>query len=277
MKRERRFYWFFDIISLVLGIAIFCVPMYFMFVNSLKNAQESSLLNIAWPSQSHLAENYFAVIQEQDYMIVRAFGNSTLVTFGAILILILVCSMGGYILQRHRGKSMTMINFLILAGLMIPPSILPTIWVMKGLQIYKTIWGMILVEVALNIPFTTMLYRGYMSSIPKEVEEAAFVDGCGRCRMFFQIVLPLLKPVTSTVVVLSAVGIFNDFVKPLYFLPGSDNVTVQLTLYNFMGRFQSSWNLLFADAILITIPPLILFLFFNKKIIAGMTAGAIKG
>lgn len=277
MKRERRFYRVLDIVSLALAIIIFCVPMYFMFVNSLKNAQEASLLNIAWPPQIHLAENYAAVIQEQNYMIIRAFVNSILITIGAILILILACSMGGYVLQRRSGKSMTVINFLILAGLMVPPAILPTIWVMMGLKIYKTILGMILVEVALNIPFTTMLYRGYMSSIPKEVEEAAFVDGCGRCRMFFQIVLPLLKPVTSTVVVLSAVNIFNDFVNPLYFLPGSNNVTVQLTLYNFMGRFQSSWNLLFADAILITIPPLILFIFFNKKIIAGMTAGSVKG
>lgn len=277
MKHEQRFYRILGIVSLLLAIAIFCVPIYFMFVNSLKNAQEASSLNIAWPSQIHPAENYLKVIQEQNYMIVRAFGNSILITFGAILLLILACSMGGYVLQRRSEKAMTMINFLILAGLMVPPAILPTIWVMMGLKIYKTIWGMILVEVALNIPFTTMLYRGYISSIPKEVEEAAFVDGCGKIRMFFQIVFPLLKPVTSTVIVLSAVNVFNDFVNPLYFLPGANNVTVQLTLYNFMGRFQSSWNLLFADVILITIPPLILFIFFNKKIIAGMTAGSVKG
>jgi raffinose/stachyose/melibiose transport system permease protein len=84
-------------------------------------------------------------------------------------------------------------------------------------------------------------------------------------------------PVTATVIVLSSVNIFNDFVNPLYFLPGSQNPTVQLTLYNFMGRYASSWNMLFADVVLITIPPLLLFIFFNKKIVSGITAGAIKG
>lgn len=93
------------------------------------------------------------------------------------------------------------------------------------------------------------------------------------CKDYF----PLLKPVTSTIIILNAVTIFNDFTNPLYFLPGNDNVTVQLTLYNFMGRYSSSYNLLFADVLIITIPMLILFLFFNKKIVDGMVAGAVKG
>ncbi|MFC5650250.1 hypothetical protein ACFPYJ_14150 [Paenibacillus solisilvae] len=96
-------------------------------------------------------------------------------------------------------------------------------------------------------------------------------------RLFVSIIFPLLKPVTSTVVVLTSINVFNDFVHPLYFFPGADNATVQLTLYNFTSRFTTSWNLLFADIVLISIPPLILFLFFNKKIVAGMTAGAVKG
>jgi raffinose/stachyose/melibiose transport system permease protein len=160
---------------------------------------------------------------------------------------------------------------------MVPPAILPTIWVMQTIGIYRSIPGMILVETALNIPFTTMLYRGYTASIPREIEEAAYVDGCTSLRTFVQIIFPLLLPVTATVIVLTAVGIFNDFVNPLYFLPGAQYPTVQLTLYNFMGRYQSSWNLLFADVVLITIPPLILFIFFNKKIVSGITAGAVKG
>jgi raffinose/stachyose/melibiose transport system permease protein len=169
------------------------------------------------------------------------------------------------------------INFLILVGLMLPPAILPTIWVMQVIRIYRSLFGMILVEVALNIPFTTMLYRGYTASVPREIEEAAYLDGCDSIRSFVQVIFPLLMPVTATVIVLSSVNIFNDFVNPLYFLPGSQNHTVQLTLYNFMGRYASSWNMLFADVVLITIPPLLLFIFFNKKILSGITAGAIKG
>jgi len=185
--------------------------------------------------------------------------------------------MAAFPLQRKKGKVSTVINVLALAGLMIPPAIVPTIWVLNGIGLFKTLIGMVLVEVALCTPFTLMLYKGFMATIPKEIDEAAIVDGCGKIRLFFNIIFPLLKPVTATIIVLTSVNIFNDFVNPLYFLPGAKNATIQLTLYNFMGRFGSSWNLLFANAIIISIPPLVLFIFFNKKIVAGMTSGAVKG
>jgi len=134
-----------------------------------------------------------------------------------------------------------------------------------------------MIEVALQIPFTVMLYRGFMCSIPEELEEAGYIDGCSKFKLYTAIVFPLLKPVSATVIILNAVNIFNDFTNPLYFLPGTKNVTVQLTLYNFMGQYSSSYNLLFADVIIITIPMLILFIFFNKRLVAGMVAGAVKG
>ena len=115
-----------------------------------------------------------------------------------------------------------------------PSAILPTIWVMQNIGLYKTIPGMVLVEIALGIPFTTMLFRGYMGAIPREIEEAARIDGCGRLRIFTSVIAPLLTPIASTVTILQSVTIFNDFTNPLYFLPGNDNVTIQLTLYNFM-------------------------------------------
>jgi raffinose/stachyose/melibiose transport system permease protein len=233
-------------------------------------------MNLNLPDVLHF-ENYFQVITTNNYVILRAFYTSALITIGGILVLVVVCSLAGYVLQRVSSKFMMGINYLILAGLMVPPAILPTIWIMQTIGIYRSIFGMVLVEAAINIPFTTMLYRGYTASIPREMEEAAYMDGCNSVRCFVQIIFPLLVPVTASVIVLSSVNIFNDFVNPLYFLPGSKNPTMQLTLYNFMGRFDSSYNLLFADVVLITIPMLLLFIFFNKKIVTGITAGAIKG
>ena len=96
-------------------------------------------------------------------------------------------------------------------------------------------------------------------------------------RLFFQVILPLMRSVVVTVVVVQSVVIFNDFVNPLYFLPGDENATVQLTLYNFQSQFSTQWNLLFMNILIITIPPRIMFLFFNRKIVAGLTAGAVKG
>jgi raffinose/stachyose/melibiose transport system permease protein len=265
-----------DFISIFFAIIVFVVPFYFIFLNSLKDRQEASLMNLDWPSSFH-PENYLDVIATNDYMILRAFWNSIVITAGSILLLVIVCSLGGYILQRLTGKLVMTINLIVLTGLMLPPAILPTIWVMQRIGVYRSLFGMILVEVALNIPFQTMLYRGYTATVPREMEEAAYIDGCNSIHTFAQIIFPLLAPVTATVIVLSAVGIFNDFVNPLYFLPGAQNPTVQLTLYNFMGRYSRYWNLLFANVVLITLPPFLLFIFFNKKIVSGMTAGAIKG
>ncbi|MDR0561595.1 MAG: carbohydrate ABC transporter permease [Spirochaetaceae bacterium] len=274
--KEKRWYYLLDVLTVLGAVIIFIVPFYFMLLQSLKNSREAGLMNLRFPSDGFHFENFIKVIQAQKYMILRAFFNSVIITAGSIVTLVIICSMGGYILQRVGGRFTAGINFIILTGLMLPPAILPTIWVMSALGIYRTMFGMIIVEVALHIPFCTMLYRGYISSLPRELEEAAYVDGCTSWYMFVRIIFPLLMPVTATITALQSVGIFNDFVNPLYFLPGSKNPTVQLTLYNFMSQYESSWNLLFADVILITIPPLILFIFFNQRIVSGITAGAVK-
>ena len=137
--------------------------------------------------------------------------------------------------------------------------------------------GLILVEVAYGLSFCVLLFRAFVATIPKELDEAAVIDGAGPLRLFFQIVLPLLRPVIVTVVVVQTVAIFNDFTNPLYYLPGRQNVTVQLTLYNFQSQFETSYNLLFMDILLVTIPPLSMYLFFNRQIVAGLTAGEVKG
>jgi raffinose/stachyose/melibiose transport system permease protein len=105
----------------------------------------------------------------------------------------------------------------------------------------------------------------------------AIIDGASPLQLFFRIILPLLRPAVITVIVVSSVAIYNDFVGPLYFLPGAKNVTVQLTLYSYISQFNSQWHLLFANVVVITIPPLIMFMFFQRQIVSGMTAGAIKG
>lgn len=160
---------------------------------------------------------------------------------------------------------------------MIPAAVMPTIWLLQFLHIFKTMFGMVMVETALQIPFTILLYRGYIDSVPRELEEAACIDGCSPLRMFVSVIFPLLKPITVTLIILNACTVFNDFTNPLYFFPGNENVTVQLTLYNFMGQYSSSYNLLFADVIIITIPMLIIFIVFNKQLVEGMVAGAVKG
>ncbi len=137
--------------------------------------------------------------------------------------------------------------------------------------------GLILIEIAYSLSFSVPLFRAFIATIPRELDEAAILEGAGPFTLFFRIVLPLLKPVAVTVIVLQSVAIFNDFTNPRYYLPGAKNATVQLTPFNFQSMFNTSYNLLFMNILLITIRPLIMFLFFNRQIVEGMTAGAVKG
>jgi raffinose/stachyose/melibiose transport system permease protein len=265
-----------DIVGLILTAVIFLIPFYFMFVQSIKSKKEANRLSIAWPTELHF-ENYLEVIRHGNYQLVTAFKNSAILTVFTVLGLIITGAMAGYVIQRRKGKLMTTIQSVIMLGLMIPASILPTIRMLQSMGIYKTMFSMVMIEIALQTPFTIMLYRGFMSSIPVDLEEAASIDGCNRWQIFQKVIFPLLKPIQATIIILVGVQTFNDFTNPLYFLPGAANTTVQLTLYNYKGQLGNNYNLLFADIIIITVPMLILFLFFNKRIVAGMVAGAVKG
>ena len=166
---------------------------------------------------------------------------------------------------------------MLLLGLILPPALVPTIYVLQWTGLFKTLLGLILVEVALLLPFSVLIFRAFVSAIPRELDEAAIIDGASPWALFCRVIFPLLRPAIITVIVVASVAVYNDFVNPLYFLPGDENATVQLTLFNFQSQFNTRWNLLFADVLLITIPPLIMFIFFQRQIVSGMTAGAVKG
>lgn len=264
-------------LTLVVFTAIFVLPFLFVLLQAMKTRQEAALLEFSMPSEIVLWDNVVEVFQARNYMLVTAFINSTILTVVSVTLMVVFAAMVGYVLQRRLTRWTGFINFLVLAGLIIPPAVVPTIWVLQGLGLFRTLTGLIFIEVAFGLSFSVLLFRAFMSTIPRELDEAAIIDGAGPIRTFFQVVFPLMRSIAVTVIVVQSVQVFNDFVHPLYFLPGDENATVQLTLYNFQSQFEAQYNLLFADILLITIPPLLMFIFFNKKIVAGMTAGAVKG
>lgn len=263
--------------ALIAAFVIFIIPFIFVLFTAAKTKREASQLNFTWPTEWHLVQNLIEVIKARDYMLLLAYFNSTVITVAAVSLLIVLSAMVGYVLQRRTSKWNSVIYGFVLAGLMIPPAVVPTIWVLQGLGLFKTIWGMVLIQVAYGLPFSVLLYRSFIATIPRDLDEAARIDGATPWQLFFKVILPLLKPVTVTNIVVQSIAIFNDFTNPLYYLPGKNNVTVQLTLYNFQSQFSSQFNLLFMNILLVTIPPLIVFIFFNRQIVAGMTAGAVKG
>jgi raffinose/stachyose/melibiose transport system permease protein len=266
-----------DVAALVIICIVFVVPFVFIFLTAAKTSPEASLFEFSWPSHFQLFENIRDVVAYGDNQMILALWNSMILTVGSLTLIVLFSALVAFVLQRRRDRVASFVSSAMFAGLVIPPAVVPTIFLLQRLGIYKTLLGLIMVEVALTMPFATLIFRAFVASIPREIDEAAIMDGASPLRVFFTIILPLLQPAIVTVIVTSGVAIYNDFTGPLYFLPGSQNVTAQLTLFSFISQFSSQWNLLFADVVVVTIPPLIMFMFFQRQIVSGMTSGAIKG
>jgi len=266
-----------DLITLIIVTVIFIVPFIFIFLTASKTSLEASRFDFALPTDFQLFQNLWEVIQFRDYRMLLALWNSTVLTVGSVVLIVVLSASVAFVIQRRQDRVASIAGTLMLSGLILPPAVVPTIFVLQEIGLYKTLIGLIFVEVALQLPFAILILRAFMASIPREIDEAAIIDGATSLQLFFRIILPLLRPAIISIVVVSAVVIYNDFTLPLYFLPGSENVTAQLTLFSFMSQFTSRWNLLFADVVIITIPPLIMYIFFQRQIVAGMTSGAVKG
>jgi raffinose/stachyose/melibiose transport system permease protein len=274
--RRRGNYWLGTLAIAVFSV-VFLIPFAYILLTAGKDRTDAGHLSFSWPAHWQLVKNLKDVVAARDYLLIIAFINSTILTVVSVTILVVLGAMVAFVLQRRVSRWTPFVSFLVLSGLIIPPAVVPTIWVLQGIGLFKTMTGLILVEVAFGLPFSILLFRAFIATIPRELDEAALIDGAGPVRLFFQVIFPLLRSVTITVVVVQSVVIFNDFVNPLYFLPGEKNATVQLTLFNFQSQYNTQYNLLFMDILLITIPPLLMFMFFNGKIVDGLTAGAVKG
>jgi raffinose/stachyose/melibiose transport system permease protein len=266
-----------EVVAVLIALIVFVVPFVFIILIAAKSRPEASNLDFTLPTDWQLIPNLAEVLGTREGLMVTAMRNSAILTVVSVTLVVILAAMVGYILQRRRDRLGDFVNALVLAGLVIPPAIVPTIYVLQATGLFKTLAGLILVEVAFLLPFSILIFRTFVSAIPRELDEAAIMDGAGPVQLFMKVIFPLLRPAIVTVVVVGSVAVYNDFVNPLYFLPGKDNVTVQLTLFNFQSQFSTAWNLLFADVLLITIPPFVMFIFFQRQIVSGMTAGAVKG
>ena len=275
MKFIRR-YWV-DAVALIAVAIVFLIPFAFIVVTAVKSRPDAAKLDFTLPQEWRIWDNVHEVLTYRDNMLVTALKNSLLLTVISVTVIVLLSAMVGFVAQRRQDGWSKAANVFVFSGLIIPPAVVPTIYVLDKIDLFKTLTGLIMVEIAITLPFGILLTRAFVANIPREIDEAAIIDGAGSLTLFFKVVLPLLRPVLITLIVTSSVAIYNDFVNPLYFTPGSDTTTVQLTLYNFRNQFDSQWNLLFMDVLIITIPPLLMFIFFNRKIVEGITAGAVKG
>ena len=266
-----------EVLAVLLTIATHWVVYYFAIINACKNRAEAAKLNLELPKEWAFMENLKYVWNFNNRVFLRSFFNSVIITVCAIVIVIFVASMAAWVMQRRGGVATNWSDKIVLAGLTTPLAVVPTFYVLRLLHLNNTLPGIILVEVALVFPFSCMLYKDFCNNLPREIDEAAIIDGCGPANLYFRIAFPLMKPITSAIIILRSLIIYNDFTNPMYFLQGSKSVTVQLTIYLFQSTFVTDYGRLFMAVLLVCIPPVLLFLLLNKQIMEGVTTGAVKG
>ncbi len=253
---------------------ILLTPLVLIFLNSMKTSQAAAEMNLSLPDGVHL-ENFTAVIEKGK--LGSAFLNSLTYSVFSVLLCTLTSSMAAFVLSRNRSRANRIIYFIIVLGITMPINFIALMKVMQVLHIINTKVGIILLYASVQTPFNVFLIYSFVGKIPRDIDEAAIIDGCSPLRLFFSIVFPLLKPVLVTVMVLTFLNTWNEYIMPLYFLGSSENWPMTLAVYNFFGMYFKDWNLVCADIFLTSLPVILVYLFGQKYIVSGMTAGAVKG
>jgi len=253
---------------------IISVPFLVVFFNSLKAKGPASLMELSLPSVFQW-DNYAVAIERG--RLFTSFLNSMIYAVVGTLGTILVTAPAAFVLSRRAGKTTAFFYPFIALGIMLPTNFVALISVMQFLHLMNSHFGMVVLFIAANVSFSTFIIYGFVGSIPRAMDESAAIDGAKPMRLFFTVILPLLQPVIATVSLLTFIGIWNDFMTPLYVLNSSAAWPLTLSIYSFFGRYSQDWHLVFADVVLTVLPVFVVFLVGQKAIVSGMVSGAVKG
>ncbi|HIX30212.1 MAG TPA: carbohydrate ABC transporter permease [Candidatus Blautia stercoravium] len=256
---------------------IVLIPIYYLVVTTFKTSIEAAVSPMGLPSRIDFSAYIDAFVKMQ---YPRALKNTMIITACSVTGLIIVTSMCGYVLNRKaKYKAAHVVFLLILSGMMFPyqMSILGLYKVVQQLNMMNTLWGVILIDIAIHLPLATFLIKSFVSTIPIELEEAARIDGCGIFKTFWKITFPLMKPTIATVAILDTLTIWNDFMGPLYFLQSRENDVILQEVYRNVGQFATDWTSLFPMMVLGVLPLIIFYLFMQRYIIGGVMSGSVKG
>jgi raffinose/stachyose/melibiose transport system permease protein len=257
-----------------LSALVILFPLAVVIVTSLKSLKEAGSLNLSLPREL-LFGNYITVFTEG--RIIGGIGNSLVVTATSTILILLSASVLGFILARRRMRVTVFMERCITVGLVAPFTALPTIMLLKTLGILGTRGALALVYTAMFLPFTTMMLSAFVKTLPRELDEAAVIDGCSGLALFRKIILPLLKAPLMTAFLLNTMWVWNDFMIPLYLLNSAARWTLPLSVFSFYGKYNHSWQYISANMVIVSAPVTVLYLIGQRSIISGMTTGALKG
>lgn len=264
-------------IFLMLVTFVMLLPIYYLIVTTFKTPAEAAASPLGLPVHFTF-DNYKKAIDAMHYM--GALKNNLIIAAVSVLCLIVFASMAAYVVARSRKKIFSIMNSVFMVGLIIPfqISIIPLYKIIAGMHLMNTHMGVILVDVfCVNLPLSIFLMRGFINTVPIELEEASFLDGAGTFRCFWKIIFPLLKPIVATVAILDTLAIWNDFMTPLLFIQSSERQVLLQQVYRNVGPFSTDWTSFFPMLVMATLPLVLFYAIMQRQIIEGVVAGAVKG
>jgi len=255
-------------------VAIF--PIYLAVINSFKTQGEMFESFTALPS-SLMLDNYTEAFSRLS--MVSSLTNSIIVSILGIGGILLCASLAGYKLSRTSGRLSQGIFYLFIASMMVPfhSIMIPLTRMAKELNVQGSIYGLSLIYIGLGVNMAIFLYHGFVKGVPRELEESAQIDGCNEWQTFFRIIFPLLLPITVTIAILDFLWIWNDFLLPLLMLTNAESYTLIISTNKLFGEYNTEWSLVLAALVLTAIPVVLIFMFFQRYIMTGITEGAVKG
>lgn len=263
-------------VFLVLALLLWLFPLYMALLNSFKTNGEL-FTNILAFSEHPTFDNYVRAYQKMQYG--RSLLNTVFLTALGVFLIVAFSSVAGWALCRTKTKLSNIILKFFIFSMLIPFSaiMIPLYKIVTAFHFRNSLAGFSLIYAGLGVSMAIFLYHGFVKGIPYEIEEAALVDGCNKFQVFFHVVFPLLKPITATVVITNALWIWNDFLLPLIVLSDRKTYTLLLSTNTLFGQYSNDWTSILSALILSALPVIIFYLFFQKKILAGITSGALKG
>jgi len=259
---------------LIFIVLLFLIPL-FSVVNVALKSEEEFLKYPASLVKSITLGN-FAMAWKEAYMAVY-FKNSVLITFFATLGITLLAAVASFPISRRHFKGATLLYFFLLSSTFLPTSLVPMIFLMKTLHFINSYHGIIIRGIGVGVALPVFIFVGFIKGIPRELDEAGAIDGCGYLKYIFHVIMPLMKPAISTVAILSAIGTWNDFINPYLFLTDKMKRPLTSGLYLFVGEFSTRYTVLCAGVIVVVLPLLLLYILMQRNIIAGMVSGSVKG
>lgn len=275
MKRKYKIQQTVRTVVLMLVMLLFLYPILVILMNSLKPFADIFKSFIAPPKSLYL-DNFVAAFENTKFG--QLLLNNIILTATAVIGIILATSLAGYKVSRSKSKLSVFFYFLFTVPFLIPfyTYMIPLLKLLQDIHLTNSLIGLAMVYISTS-SFSFFMIHGFVKGIPVELDEAAHIDGCSEFGTFFRIILPLLKPVVSSVAVLNSIWIWNDFLLPFLTLTSNKKHTLTINVYQMFGRYGSDWDVITATLVLASLPIVIVYIFLQRYIIDGVVAGAVKG